>query len=151
MTIPDVTIEDIKLHLDNSGRYIEGKVQVSIALKNNSSTMTYYVLKRPGDMDYDRGSQTLSIGLCEKQLPKDSSSPFEPEQIVILPGATLEWQYMVPVWMKKITRPAGLREVVEVVNISDVQKVDCAVACHSRPTRAAWIGTVTSSFERRLI
>jgi hypothetical protein len=138
MNSPDITIEDVNLRMEKSGGHIEGKVRVIITLRNNSKMETCYVLKRPRTIDYDRGSHTLSIGLCEKDLPEGvqvSSSPFEPEQVAILPDTTVEWEYLVPVWLKKIMRPAGLREVVEVVDISAVGKVICMVACHTRPFR----------------
>ena len=59
-------------------------------------------------------------------------------------------------------RPSGLREVVEVLDISDVQKVVCTVACHTSPFRvepsdkreevlaalSRWGATVSASFER---
>ena len=66
------------------------------------------VLKRPRNIDYDQGSHALSIGLYEKELPQDikvSSTAFEPEQVAILPDTTLQWQYLIPVWIKKIMRP----------------------------------------------
>lgn len=153
---PDITIEEVTLQPEKSNLYIEGRVEITITLKNNSKTLTYYVLKRPRNIDYDQGSHTLSIGLYEKELPQDvktSSSPFEPEQIAILPDTTLQWQYLLPVWMKKITRPAGSREMVEVLNISDVQKVVCTVAYHTSPFRVnrSDPSTVSASFERTLI
>ena len=128
MNGPDISIEDVSLRLDNSRRHIEGKVQIVIALQNSSKTLSYYVLKRPRVIDYDRGSRTLAIGLYD--LPRGETGDtgaFEPEQVVIQPGSTLQWQYLIPVWMKKITRAPGLREVVEVLDISGVQKVDCVV------------------------
>ena len=136
MNSPDITIEDVALQIEKSSRYIEGKVQIVIALKNSSKTLMYYVLKRPRNIDYDKGSHTLSIGLYEKELPQDikvCSSLFEPEQVTILPDTTLQWQYLIPVWIKKIMRPSGLREIVEVLNISAVQKVVCTVAYHTSP------------------
>lgn len=168
MNSSDITIEDVNLQVEKSSRYIEGKVQVSISLKNNSKTLIYYVLKRPRNIDYDQGGHTLSIGLYEKGLPQDikgSSRPSEPEQVAILPATTLQWQYLVPVWMKKITRPPGLREIVEVLDISAVQKVVCIVAYHTSPFRvqpsdkpeemlvalSKWGDTVSASFERTLI
>ena len=169
MNSPDITIEDVNLQIEKSSRYIEGKVQIIITLKNNSKTLTFYVLKRPRNIDYDQGSHTLSIGLYEKELPQDikvSPAPFvEPEQVAILPDTTLQWQYLFPVWIKKITRPSGLREIVEVLNISDVQKVVCTVAYHTSPFRvklsderedvpvalSKWGQTVSASFERTLI
>ena len=153
MNSSDITIEDVNLQIENSSRYIEGKVRVIMVLKNNSKTSTYYVLKRPRTIEYDRGSHTLSISLYEKELPQDlkvSSSPFEPEQVAILPDTTLQWQYLIPVWMKKITRPAGSREIVEVLDISAVQKVVCTVACHTSPFRDKWAETVSAGFERTL-
>jgi hypothetical protein len=167
MDSPDITIEDVTLEMEKSGRYIEGKVQIVITLKNNSKTVTYYMLKRPRDIDYDKGSHTLSIGLYEKEPPPDikvSSRLFAPEQVTILPDTTLQWQYLVPVWMKKITRPPGLREIVEVLDISAVQKVVCTVAYHASPFRvnpsdegeevlmalSKWGETVSASFERSL-
>jgi len=126
MNSSDITIEDVNLQIEKSSRHIEGKVQIIITLKNNSKTLIYYVLKRPRNIDYDNGSHTLSMGLYEKELPQDikvSSSPIEPEQVAILPDTTLQWQYLIPMWLKKIMRPAGLREIVEVLDISDVQKV----------------------------
>ena len=168
MKSSDITIEDVSLQIEKSSRYIEGKVQVIITLKNNSKTLTYYVLKRPRTIDYDKGSHTLSIGLYEKELPQDikvSSSPIEPEQVAILPDTTLQWQYLLPVWMKKIMRPPGLREIVEVLDISGVQKVVCTVAYHTSPFRvepsdkwgemlvalSKWGEIVFASFERRLV
>ena len=168
MNSSDITIEDVNLQVEKSSRYIEGKVQIIITLKNNSKTLTYYVLKRPRNIDYDKGSHTLSIDLYEKELPQDikvSSMPFEPEQVAILPDTTLQWQYLVPLWMKKITRPSGLREIVEVLDISGVQKVVCIVAYHTSPFRvkpsdkgeevlmalSKWGETVSASFERTLI
>jgi hypothetical protein len=137
-------------------------------LKNNSKTLIYYVLKRPRNIDYDRGSHTLFIGLYEKELPQDikvNSSPFEPEQVAILPDTALQWQYLIPVWIKKIMRPSGAREIVEVLNISDVQKVVCTVAYHTSPFQvepsdkreemlvalSKWGEAVSASFERTLI
>ena len=99
MNSPDIAIEDVDLQLENSSGHIEGKVRVVITMKNNSKTLTYYVLKRPRTIDYDRDSHTLSIGLYEKELPqevKGSSSPFEPEQVAILPDTAFQWQYLVP-------------------------------------------------------
>lgn len=168
MNSPDITIEDVNLQIEKSSRYIEGKVQIIITLKNNSKTLIYYVLKRPRNIDYDKGSHTLSIGLYEKELPQDikvSSRPFEPEQVAILPDTTLQWQYLIPVWIKKIMRPSGLREIVEVLDISDVQKVVCTVAYHTSPFRikpsdkreevlvalSKWGETVSASFERTLV
>jgi hypothetical protein len=40
--------------------------------------------------------------------------PFEPEQVAILPDTTLQWQYLSSVWIKKIMRPPGSREIVAV-------------------------------------
>ena len=117
--------------------------------------------------DYDRGSHALSIGLYEKELPQDlkvGSTPFEPEQVAILPDTTFQWKYLISVWMKKIIRPPGLREIVEVLDISDVQKVVCTVAYHTSPFRvepsdkreeilvalSKWGKTVSASFERTL-
>jgi len=134
----DITIEDVSLRMEDSSRYIEGKMQISIALKNNSKTLTYYVLRRPRTIDYDQGSHTLSIGLYEKEQPQDirgGTGPFEPDQIAIPPETTLQWQYLLPVWMKKITRPVGLREIVEVVDISGAQKLVSTVAYHPSPFR----------------
>jgi hypothetical protein len=150
MNSSDITIEDVNLEMDKSGRYIEGKVQIILTLKNNSKTLVYYVLKRPRDIDYDKGSHTLSIGLYEKELPQDinvSSRSFEREQVAILPDTSLQWQYLIPLWMKKIVRPPGLREIVEVLDISDVQKVICTVAYHTSPFRGE---TVSASFERTM-
>ena len=163
----EITIEDVHLQMEKSSGYIEGKVQVVITLKNNSKTLIYYVLKRPRDIGYDQGSHTLSISLYEKELPqdiKDSSGAFEPAQVAILPDTTLQWQYLFPVWMKKITRPAGSREIVEVLDISTIQKVACTVAYHTSPFRVEpsdnreemlvalsnWGKTVSASFERTL-
>lgn len=42
-------------------------------------------------------------------------------------------------------RPPGLREMVEVLDISDVQKVVCTAAL------SKWGETVSASFERTLI
>lgn len=168
MNSPDITIEDVNLRMDKTARHIEGKVQVGITLKNNSKTLIYYVLKRPRHIDYDKASHTLSIGLYEKELPQDikvGSSPSEPEQVAISPDTTLQWQYLIPVWMKKIMRASGLREIVEVVDISDVQKVVCTVAYHTSPFRvkpsdkseempvafSKWGKTVSASFERRVV
>ena len=168
MSTSDIAIEDVNLQIEKSSRYIEGKVQIIITLKNNSKTLIYYVLKRPRNIDYDQGSHTLSIGLYEKELPQDmkvSSTPFEPEQVAILPDTTLQWQYLFPLWMKKIMRPSGLREIVEVLDISAVQKVVCTVAYHTSPFRvkpsdkpeevlvalSKWGETVAASFERTLI
>lgn len=168
MNSPNITIEDVNLQIDKSGRYIEGKVQVIIALKNNSKTSIYYVMKRPRDIDYDKSSHTLSIDLYEKDLPQNikvSSSPFEPEQVAILPDTMLQWEYLLPVWLKKITRPSGSREIVEVLDISWVQKVVCTVAFHTSPIRvnpsdegeevlralSKWGEMVSASFERTLI
>ena len=165
MNSSDISIEDIRLQKDKSGRYIEGKVQIIITLKNNSKTLTYYVPKRPRDIDYDQSSRSLSIGLYENELPQDtkvSSRPFEPEHIAILPDASLQWQYLIPVWIKKITRAPGLREVVNVLDISGVQKVNCTVAFHTSPFRvepfdnreegavrgSKWGETASASFER---
>ena len=153
MNSPDITIEDVDLQKEKSSGYIEGKVRVIIALKNNSKTSTYYVLKRPRTIEYDRGSHTLSISLYEKDLlqgVKVSSGPVEPEQIAILPDSTLQWQYLIPVWIKKITRPAGSREIIEVLDISAVQKVVCTVAYHTSPLRDKWVETVSAGFERTL-
>ena len=163
----EITIEDVHLQMEKSSGYIEGKVQVIITLKNNSKTLTYYVLKRPRAIDYDRGSHTLYISLYEKEVPQDikvGSGAFEPEQVAILPDATLPWQYLIPVWMKKITRPAGSGEVVEVLDISATQKVACTVAYHTSAFRvepsdkreemlaalSTWGKTVSASFERTL-
>ena len=167
MNRSDITIEDVNLQIEKSSS-IEGKVQIIITLKNNSKMLIYYVLKQPRNINYDQGSHTLSIGLYEKELPQDikvSSSPFEPEQVVILPDTTLQWQYFIPVWMKKIMRPSGSREIVEVLDISDVQKVVCTVAYHTSPFRvepsdkreevpaalSKWGETVSASFERTVI
>lgn len=150
MNSPDITIEDVSLQMDKRGGHIEGKVQIIIALKNNSKTLTYYVLKRPRNIDYDKDSRILSIGLYEQALSRDIAGGFEPEQVAILPDTTLQWQYLIPVWMKKIMRPAGLREVVEVLDISDVQKVVCTVAYHTSPFRDKCAETVSASFERML-
>jgi hypothetical protein len=153
MNSPDITIEDVDLQKEKSSGYIEGKVRVIIALKNNSKTSTYYVLKRPRTIEYDRGSHTLSISLYEKDLlqgVKVSSGPVEPEQIAILPDSTFQWQYLIPVWIKKITRPAGSREIIEVLDISAVQKVVCTVAYHTSPLRDKWVETVSAGFERTL-
>jgi len=150
MNSSDITIEDVNLEMDKSGTYLEGKVQIILTLKNNSKTLVYYVLKRPRDINYDKGSHTLSIGLYEKELPQDinvSSRPFEPEQVAILPDTSLQWQYLIPLWMKKIARPPGLREIVEVLDISDVQKVICTVAYHTSPFQ---VETVSASFERTM-
>jgi hypothetical protein len=168
MTNPDITIEDVHLQLDKSGRYMEGKVQVTITLKNNSKTATYYMFKRPRDIDYDKDSHTLSIGLYEKDLPQDvkvSSGPIEPEQVALLPDTIFHWEYLLPLWVKKITRPAGLKEIVEVLNISGAQKVVCTVAYHTSPFRvnpsiegeavpgnlSKWGKTVSASFAGTLI
>jgi len=166
MNSPDITIEDVQLQPDKSGRYIEGKVEVVVTLKNNSRVFTYYVLRRPRNIDYDKGSHTLSISLYEKETSRDvGSSPTEPEQIAISPGATLHWQYLLPVWIKKITRPPGLREIVEVSDISRVQKVVCTVAYHTSPFRvepsdkpeevlvalSKWGTTISASFERTIV
>ena len=86
MTSPDISIEDVHLQLDKSGRYMEGKVQ-------------------------------------------------EPEQVALLPDTLFHWEYLLPLWVKKITRPAGLKEIVEVLNISGAQKVFCTVAYHTSPFR----------------
>jgi hypothetical protein len=162
-----ITIEDVHLQMEKSSGYIEGKVQVIITIKNNSKTLTYYVLKRPRAIDYDQGSHTLSISLYEKELPQDikvSSGAYEPEQVAILPDTALPWQYLFPVWMKKITRPAGSKEIVEVLDITTVQKVVCTVAYHTSPFRvepsdkreemlvalSKWGKTVSASFERTL-
>ena len=153
MNSSDITIEDVDLEIEKSSGYIEGKVRVIMVLKNNSKTSTYYVLKRPRTIEYDRGSHTLSISLYEKDFLHDvkgSSGPVEPEQVAILPDSTLQWQYLIPVWMKKITRPAGSREIVEVLDISAVQKVVCTVACHTSPFRDKWAETVSASFARML-
>ena len=168
MKSSDITIEDVNLQIDKSGRYIEGKVQIIITLKNNSKTLMYYVPKRPRNIDYDQSSHALSIGLYENELPqgiKVSSRPFEPEQIAILPDTTLRWQYLIPVWLKKLIRSPGLREIVNVLDISGVQKVNCTVAYHTSPFRiepfdkreevpatfSKWGETVSASFERTLI
>jgi len=162
MNSPDITIEDVNLQIKKG---IEDKVQIIITLKNNSKTLKYYMLRRLRNIDYDRGSHILSIDLYEKELPQDikiSSRPFEPEQIAIPPDTTLQWEYLLPVWMKKIVRPAGLREIVEVINISGVQKVVCTVAYHTSPFRvnsiseqeevladlSKWGETISASFER---
>jgi len=167
MNSSGITIEDINLQIDTSGTHIEGKVEIVITLKNNSKTLTYYVLKRPRNIEYDKSSHTLSIGLYEKEVPQDikvSFRPFEPEQIAILPDTTFQWQYLLSMWMKKITRPSGSREIVEVLNISDAQKVVCTVAYHISPFRiepsdkdeevlvalSKWGETVFGSFERRV-
>jgi hypothetical protein len=137
-----------------------------ITMMNNSKSLIYYLLKRPRNIDYDPGNHTLSIGLYEKEQPQDikvDSSPFEPEQITILPDTTLQWQYLIPLWIKKIRHPSGLRESVEVYNFSDVQKVVCTVARDTKPFQANpsdkreeavvalcnWGETVSASFERR--
>lgn len=163
MNSPDITIEDVNLQIQKG---IEDKVQIIITLKNNSKTLKYYMLRRLRNIDYDRGSHILSIDLYEKELPQDikiSSRPFEPEQIAIPPDTTLQWEYLLPVWMKKIVRPAGLREIVEVINISGVQKVVCTVAYHTSPFRvnsiseqeevladlSKWGETISASFERK--
>ena len=154
MNSPAITIEDVNLQIDKSNEYIEGKAQIIITLKNNSKTLTYYILQRPRNIDYDRGSHTLSIDRYEKQQPQDikvNSSPFEPEQVAILPDTILQWEYLLPVWLKKITRPSGSREIVEVLDISTVQKVVCTVAYHIGPFRANPSETVSASFERTLI
>ena len=165
MNSPAITIEDIHLQIQ---KYIEDKAQITIRLRNNSKTSMYYMLKRPRNVDYDKGSLTLSIGLYEKALPRDikvSSRPSEPEQVALLPDTTLEWQYLYPVWLKRIARPSGSREIVEVLNIYDVQKVVCTVAYHTSPFRvnpsdeaeevlaalSKWGETVSASFERTLI
>lgn len=165
MNSPDITIEDVNLQRQKS---IEDKVQITISLKNNSKTLSYYVLRRPRNIEYDQASHTLSIGLKEKELSQDikvDSMLSAPEQLTILPDSTLQWQYLLPVWLKKITRPPGLREIVEVLNIADVQKVDCAVAYHTSPFQvkpsdrqeemlvalSKWGETVSASFDRTLI
>jgi hypothetical protein len=163
---PDITIEDVQLQLENNGGHIEGKVKLTIELKNNSKTLTYYILKRPRNIDYDQDSHSLSIGLSEKASAQDTGSgAFEPAQIAIPPDTRLQWQYLLPLWMKKITRPHGSREVVEVVNISGVQKVACTVAYHTSPFRllpsdkpedlplalSRWGATVSASFDKTLL
>jgi hypothetical protein len=165
MSSPDITIEDINLQIQ---KLIEDKVLIILTLRNNSKTLVYYMLKRPRHIDYDQGSQTLSVGLFEKELRQDkqiSSWASEPEQVAILPDTTIQWQYSYPVWIKKIMRPPGSREIVEVSNIYDVQKVVCTVAYHSNPFRvkpfdegeevlvalSKWGETVSASFERKLI
>jgi len=64
--------------------------------------------------------------------------------------------------MKKIARPTGLREIVEVLDISHVQKVICTVAYHTSPfggessdegkeelkAPSKWRETISGSFER---
>lgn len=167
MNSPGITIADVNLQPDKSGRYIEGKAEITITLKNNSKTLTYHVLKQPRHIEYDKDSHTLSIGLYEKELPqgiKASFRPFEPEQIAILPDTTFQWQHLLSLWMKKITRPAGAREIVEVLNIAAVQKVICTVAYHTSPFRinpsdndeevlmalSQWGETVVASFERTI-
>jgi hypothetical protein len=164
MSSPDITIEDINLQIQ---KHIEDKVLIILTLRNNSRTLIYYMLKRPRHIDYDQGSQTLSVGLYEKQLRQDkqiSSWPSEPEQVAILPDTTIQWQHSYPVWIKKIMRPPGSREIVEVSNIYDVQKVVCTIAYHSSPFRvkpldegeevlvalSKWGETVSASFERTL-
>jgi len=159
---PDITIANITLQIQRS---LEDKLSVTITLKNNSTTSTYYFLKRPRQIDYDKGHHTLSIDLYEKLLPQDIKSGahlFAPEQLVIPPNTSLNWQYLLPIWMKKITRPPGSREIVEVVNISGVQKVVCTVAYHTSPFHvnpsdnpedvpvalAKWGKTVSAGFER---
>lgn len=136
MNNSDISIEDVNLQLDKSVRHIEGKVQIIITLKNNSKTLIYYVPKRPRNIDYDQSGHVLSIGL------------YENEQVAILPDTTLRWQYLIPVWIKKIIRPYGLKEIVKVIDISGVQKVICTVACHTSPFR---VETVSASFERTII
>jgi hypothetical protein len=165
MSSPNITIEDINLQIQ---KHIEDKVLIILTLRNNSKTSIYYVLKRPRYIDYDQGSQTLSVGLYEKELQQDikvSAWPSEPEQVAILPDTTIQWQYSYPVWIKKIIRPPGSKEIVEVSNIYDVQKVVCTVAYHSSPFRvkpfdegeevlvalSKWGETVSASFERTLI
>lgn len=141
MSRNDLLIEDVSLQLDKSGRYIEGKVQVAISIKNNSKSQTHHVLKRPREVDYDKSTRTLSISLYEKPQPSHKdSAPLEPGQIAILPGATLHWQYLLPLWMKKITRPPGAPEIVQVLDLSGVQKVTCTVA-HE----------ISATFERTLL
>jgi hypothetical protein len=167
MDSSDITIEDVHLQIEKSDRYIEGKAQIIITLKNNSKTLIYHVLKRPRSIDYDKSSHTLSIGLYEKEQAQDikiSSRLLEPEQVAILPDTTLQWQYLIPVWIKKIMRPPGSREIVEVLDISNVQKVVCTVAYHTSPFRvepsdereevlvalSKWGETVSASFERMI-
>jgi hypothetical protein len=138
MNSPGLTVEDVSLQLDKSGRYIEGKVQVIITLKNNSPTSTCYVPKRPREIAYDKSSRTLTIGLYENEPPPSPLSP--PEQLPIPPATTLQWHYLIPLWMKKITRPPGSREIVEVLDLSAVQKVTCIAA-----------PDISASFERTLV
>jgi hypothetical protein len=164
MDIPGITIEDIHLQLQ---KYIEDKVQVVMTLRNHSKTLTYYMLRRPRTIEYDKGTRTLLIGLYEKELAvgRDLSfRPSEPEQIAISPDTILPWQYVVPVWMKKITRSPGTREKVEVFNIYGIQQVVCTVAYHPHPFRlkpddeggdmlaalSKWGQTVSARFERTI-
>ena len=149
MNVPDITIEDVNLQMDRSGRYIEGKIEIVLTIRNNSKLETYYVRKRAGNIDYDKGNRTLAVTLCESEPPRDvkaDSSPFEPERVAILPDTAFYWQGLVSVWMKRILRPPGLREIVEVVDISDVQKVVCTVAYYT--PLSAREETVSASFER---
>jgi hypothetical protein len=138
MNSQDITIEEVNLRIDNASS-IEGKLHVTISLKNHARTTTYYVLKRPRNYDYDKAGNTLSIDLYEKAQPgeaKAGSRPFEPELLAIPPDSTLQWQYSLPIWIKKITRPPGAREMVDVMDISKAQRVVCTVAYHLDPSSA---------------
>jgi hypothetical protein len=127
MTTPDISIEDIRLHLQ---KHIEDKVLIIMTLRNNSKTLTYYVSKRPRYVEYDRGSHTLSIALYAMEL----------SGITILPDTALEWRHLHPAWIKKIHRPRGSKEIVEVFDMYGVQKAVCTVG-----------ENISASFDRTII
>jgi hypothetical protein len=115
MSSSDIPIEDVNLKMDERNRYTEGKVQILITLNNKSKTSTYYVPKRPRNFEYDPGLQTLYIDLYEKELPQDIKvgyTPFEPEQVAVLPNTPLQSRYLLSVRIKKNKASSRSKEVL---------------------------------------
>lgn len=141
---------------------------ITIVLSNPSASAIVYVLDKLRNIDYDRSTHVLSIGLFEKEpaVNRKISHPFIPNQVLIQPKSNIELTFKIPI---KVTRyslspdePFGQKR--EVLDISTVEKVKCTVAFSTQvfqvPEKAKgeqllgelsrWGQTVTRTFDVKL-
>jgi len=126
-------------------------VDISVTLKNLSTSKTIYIISSIRRLNYDVGSKTLRIGLHEPESTEEFKPIhiFPPSTTPLAPGAVIDLELSVPQQINRIVRPKEGKLEFETLDISDVQHV-VVTASHSATDFRPVPGDSPAELKRRL-
>ena len=105
-------------------------VDLAVTIRNGSARKTRHVMSSLSTLNYDPATRTLFLGLSEPERTAGRFlfHKFSPGTKAVLPGEVITIRVAVPLEIKRILPPAGLKFQCEVLDISDMEQVQLTIA-----------------------